>query len=92
VTSSPEPDPSSGSALREIERRLCDDERIAELNVHLSEHGGRVFVRGDVSGDDRRDRVLALVREACPGTDVVDELVVGADGLARTPDHREEIS
>jgi hypothetical protein len=78
--------------LREVERVLCEDEDTAELGIHLSLHGGRLFVRGDVASGERRDLVLRLVRQHCGDVAIVDELTVAAEGLAHAPDHREEIS
>lgn len=77
--------------LKEIERHICEDERTAELGVHLTLHGGRLFVQGGVASAERRDRVLALVAEYCPQADVVDELAITEDDLALPPTHREEI-
>lgn len=82
----------SSYTLKEIERTLCEDERTAELGVHLSMRGGRIFVQGGVAGTERRDRVLAVVREHCGDVPVVDELTVTEDALTHAPDHREEIS
>lgn len=79
-------------ALKEIERAICEDERTAELGVHLTLRGGRVFVRGDVAGAERRRQVLAVVRERCGDVPIVDEVTVVEDALAQAPDHREEIS
>ena len=78
--------------LREVERALCEDESTAELGIHLGLHGGRLFVRGDVASDERRQVVLDLVRQHCGDVPLVDELTVATEGLAHAPDHREEIS
>jgi hypothetical protein len=81
--------------LRAVERALCDEDDLAELGIHLSVHGGRLFVRGDVAGEERRREVLDCVARHVRGLapdDIVDELTVGADGLGHAPGHREEIS
>jgi len=78
--------------LREVERALCEGEDTAELGIHLSLHGGRLFVRGDVASDERRRGVLDVVARHCVDVVIVDELTVAAEGLAHAPDHREEIS
>jgi hypothetical protein len=78
--------------LREVERKLCEDDDTAELGIHLAVHGGRLFVRGDVASDERRRVVLDVVARCCPDAEVVDELTTAADGLAHAPDHREEIA
>ena len=78
--------------LREVERSLCEDDETAELGIHLSLHGGRLFVRGDVASEERRRVVLDVVARHCGEVPLVDELTVAADGLSLAPDHREEIS
>jgi hypothetical protein len=78
--------------LREVERALGEDDDTAELGIHLSLHGGRLFVRGDVASDERRQLVLERIGEHCTGVPIVDELTVAAEGLGHGPDHREEIS
>jgi hypothetical protein len=79
-------------ALLDIERAICEDERTAELTVHLTQRGGRVFVSGDVAGEERRRRVLEVIHERCGDVPVVDELTVVEDTLGQAPEHREEIS
>jgi hypothetical protein len=77
--------------LKEIERDVGDDERLAELNVRLSSRGGRIVVQGAVASVAGRDAVLGLVRQRCPECEVVDELVVAEDGLSRPPARPEVI-
>jgi hypothetical protein len=77
--------------LRHVEQRLCEDDSTAELNVHLDEHADRIFVRGQASSQERRQRILEVVREMCPGRDVVDELTASEGTLSTGPDHAEEI-
>jgi hypothetical protein len=77
--------------LRHVEQRLCEDDSTAELNVHLVEHGDRIFVRGQASSEAGRERVLAVVREMCPGRELVDELATTDASLSAGPDHSEEI-
>lgn len=78
-------------ALRHIEERLAEDERTAELGIHVEERGSRLFLRGCVSAEERRDAVLVVVRELCPGREVVDEMSCSESTLGREPDHVEEI-
>jgi hypothetical protein len=78
--------------LREVERTLCEGDDTAELGIHLELHGGRLFVRGDVASDERRQHVLDCVRRAVGDVAIVDELTVAAEGLAHAPAHREEIA
>jgi stage III sporulation protein SpoIIIAA len=77
--------------LRHVEQRLCEDDSTSELNVHLEEHGRRIFVRGQASSDERRERVLGVVRSMCPDREVVDELTTTDATLSARPDHVEEI-
>ena len=77
--------------LWDVERRLAEDPRTAELGVHLVEHAGRLFVRGQVASEGRRRVVLEIVREMCARADVVDELTSAEEGLSSGPGHAEEI-
>lgn len=77
--------------LRDVERRLAEDERTSELGVQLAQHGGRLFVRGQVASDAARQAVLEVVGEMCPGSDVVDEMSSAEESLARAPERAEEI-
>ncbi len=77
--------------LKEIEREICDDDRLGELNVHLTVRSGRMYVRGQVTSDQGRRTVLDLVRDRCPQCSVVDELTVAEEALATPPTHSEEI-
>jgi hypothetical protein len=77
--------------LRHVEQRLCEDDDTSELNVHLEEHGNRIFVRGQASSDERRERILGIVREMCADREVVDELTTPDATLSTGPDHVEEI-
>ncbi|WP_114908207.1 BON domain-containing protein [Ornithinimicrobium murale] len=77
--------------LRELERRLAEDRSIHELGVHLQQRGGRVFVSGTVASEESRSLVLAVVREACPGHEVVDDLACDQGGLGQPPESSEAI-
>jgi hypothetical protein len=91
MTTQPDPVVPSDYLLKEIERELCEDERLAELHVHLSARSGRIFVQGDVASRARRDTVLEIVNERCPSCTVVDELTVAEEALSVPPTHSEEI-
>ena len=75
----------------EVERRLAEDERTAELGILVHEREGRLHVRGTVATEARRARVLEVVAECCGG-DVVDELDVVGDELGTAPERAEVIS
>jgi hypothetical protein len=77
--------------LRHVEQRLAEDPRTAEMGVQLAEHSGRLFVRGQVSSDQRRRAVLEVVREMCPDAELVDEIVCTESELSQAPRKVEEI-
>ncbi len=77
--------------LKHIEQRLAEDDRTSELSVQVEERGGRLFVRGRVSSEERRRAVLAVVRELSRGRAVVDETSCSENTLGHEPDHVEEI-
>lgn len=88
-----EPDPEpTGYRLKEVERLLAEDDGTSELQIQLGMAGGRLVVQGRVASAERRERVLATVREHCPGVVVVDELGTDDDTLARAPETSEGIS
>jgi hypothetical protein len=59
-----------------IQQRLAEDPRTAEQGVRAFVRDRQVFLRGDVPTRQRRDRVLAVVREVVPDHDIHDELVL----------------
>jgi hypothetical protein len=77
--------------LRDVERRLGEDDRTSELGVSVNERGGRLFVKGNVPSVQRRRAVLDIVQQMCPGTEVVDEMTNTGESLRTRPDHTEEI-
>ncbi|WP_088285008.1 hypothetical protein [Kineosporia sp. A_224] len=77
-------------ALKDVERRICEDDRITEMGVRLSVRGARIVVQGTVASPSRRDDVLALVRAACPRCPVLDEMRL-TDGDLSTPPHGAEV-
>lgn len=77
--------------LKHIEQKLAEDGDIAELGIHLTQHGDQVFVRGQVASSHNGDRVLEVVRRELPGREVVDELTCVESDLSTTPSSSEEI-
>jgi hypothetical protein len=77
-------------ALKDLERRICEDDRITDLGVQLSVRGGRIVVQGALASSTRRDVVLALIHEACPDCPVVDETRCAGAELS-TPPHGAEV-
>lgn len=80
-----------GYDLKDLERALAEDGATAELGVRLSAVGDRVFVRGHVAGERRREEVLARVRAGCGGLTVVDELTSAEAQLAQPAGPAEEL-
>lgn len=78
-------------ALKDLERAICEDERVTELGVRLSIKGGRIVVQGNLMSSQRRDEVVRLVREHCPGCDVVDDTSCSEAELSTPPLRAEEI-
>ncbi|MFN8075179.1 MAG: hypothetical protein U0Q15_07125 [Kineosporiaceae bacterium] len=76
--------------LKDLERRICDDDGASELGVHLSVRGDHLVVDGQVASAQGRTRVLELV-EGCCGLPVLDQLTVAADTLDRPPAAAEEL-
>ncbi len=77
--------------LRDVERRLAEEAATAELGVHLSEHGRRVVVHGQVSSEASRRAVLGRVGELCPDREVVDELTCAEQTLSDPPHPAEDL-
>jgi osmotically-inducible protein OsmY len=71
-----------------IQQRLAEDPRTAEQGVRAFIRDRQVFLRGAVPSAQRRDRVLAVVREVAPDHQVHDELEL--TGCAE-PSGREEL-
>jgi hypothetical protein len=77
--------------LRDVERRLAEEAATAELGVHLTEHGTKVVVHGQVSSEDSRRAVLERVASLCPGREVLDQLTCAEQTLSRPPHGAEEL-
>lgn len=77
--------------LRHVEQMLAEDGDVAELGIHLSEHGDHVVVRGQVASNRNGERVMEAVRRALPGKDVMNELTCVEGDLSSTPRGTEEI-
>jgi len=84
-------DPPDVYDLRELERRLAEDDATAELGVHVHQAGSQLIVHGWVSSSQARTRMLAAVREGCPGMPIIDELTSQDSTLSGGPAPSEEI-
>lgn len=78
--------------LNHIEQRLAEDDRTAELGIHLTEREGRLYLHGTVASQARRDRVLEVVHEVSPQHEVICEIDVLEDDLRGPPGRPEVIS
>jgi hypothetical protein len=79
------------TTLREVERRLAEEESTAELGVHLSERGGRVVIDGQVASETSHRAVLDLVGALLPGVEIVDQLTCAEETLAGPPRPAEDL-
>lgn len=59
-----------------IREALAEDPRTNELGVRVVVRNDQVFVQGKIATDSRREHILDVVREHCPGKHVHDELTV----------------
>lgn len=71
-----------------IEARLAEDPRVAELGIQVSVRPARVFLRGSVTSDQRREVAGQLAHELMPGAEIHNELVVVA---GEEPDATEDL-
>lgn len=62
-----------------VEEALACDPRVNEQGLHVAVAGGRVFVTGTVSTQQRRDAVAAIVGELLPEHELRNEVTVSAD-------------
>lgn len=77
--------------LKDVERRLAEEDATAELGVHLREHDGRVLVQGQVASESSRHAVLDRVAALLPGRAVVDRLTCTESTLGDRPRAAEEL-
>lgn len=77
--------------LKDVERRLAEEAGTAELGVHLTQHGDKVVVHGEVSSEGSRRAVLDRVADLCPGQEVVDELTCAERTLSSPPHPAEDL-
>ncbi|MFJ2031835.1 BON domain-containing protein [Streptosporangium sp. NPDC087985] len=59
-----------------VQRALAEDERTSELGIRVDIRGGQLFLRGQVSGAERRTLIAAVAEEAAPGLTVRNEITV----------------
>lgn len=71
---------------RRLERALMDDERTHELGIQVLCVGHRIVAQGEVASEERRQRVLQVLREAAPEVEVDDQLTLSAESVVPPAD------
>jgi osmotically-inducible protein OsmY len=59
-----------------VQRALAEDDRTTELGIRVDVRGEHVFLRGQVSCDERRREIEKVAREAAPGLRVHNEITL----------------
>ncbi|GGS93672.1 hypothetical protein GCM10010156_59950 [Planobispora rosea] len=71
-----------------VQGALAEDERTNELGIRVDVRGEQLFLRGQVSCEERRGLIADVASEAAPGLVVRNELTV-VD--VRTPEEEEKL-
>ncbi|MBB6351391.1 BON domain-containing protein [Nonomuraea muscovyensis] len=59
-----------------IQQALAEDTRTHELGIHVDVRGDQLFLRGQVSGSEQRERLGQVAHEAAPGLRMHNEIKV----------------
>lgn len=59
-----------------VQRALAEDDRTTELGIRVDVRGEHVYLRGQVSSDQRRRAIEVVAREAAPGLRVHNEIAL----------------
>ncbi|GIH60343.1 MULTISPECIES: BON domain-containing protein [Microbispora] len=59
-----------------VQRALAEDERTTELGIRVDVRGEEVYLRGQVSCDERRHQIENVAREAAPGLRLHNEITL----------------
>ncbi|MEV4092072.1 BON domain-containing protein [Streptosporangium saharense] len=59
-----------------VQRALAEDDRTNELGIRVDVRGGQLFLRGQVSGDERRMLIADVAHEAAPELTLRNEITV----------------
>ncbi|HLU71694.1 MAG TPA: BON domain-containing protein [Nonomuraea sp.] len=59
-----------------VQAALAEDGRTHELGIRVDVRGDQLFLRGQVSGAEQRERLGQVAREAAPGLHVHNEVNV----------------
>lgn len=63
-----------------IQQSLAEDPRVAALGLQVTVRPPKIFLRGDVPSQQRRERAAEMVREMMPGYEVYNEIEVTGSG------------
>lgn len=72
-------DPSDEPKQYQVERireALAHDSRAGELEIEVKIRGAKVFLRGTVPTEERRDAIATIAKEVLPDHDIHNETVV----------------
>lgn len=72
-----------------VRQTIVNDPRVLEFSIRVTVVGQKIFVRGPVSTDERREAVGTIVRETFPGYELANETTVVTP---TEPDGAEEIT
>jgi osmotically-inducible protein OsmY len=59
-----------------VQAALAEDVRTHELGIRVDVRGDQLFLRGEVSGAEQRERLAQVAREAAPDLQVHNEIHV----------------
>jgi osmotically-inducible protein OsmY len=71
-----------------IQRTLAEDPRVAALGLQATVRPPKVFLRGEVPSEERRERAAEVVHDLLPDFEIYNEIEVTG---AQEPYSREEL-
>jgi len=74
---------------RDLECAIATDPRTNELGIRLQVRGDHLVVSGEVASEERRARVLEVIKEHDTGLDIVDYIVLSAEPGPGGPQHEQ---
>ncbi|GAB1822200.1 BON domain-containing protein [Herbidospora sp. RD11066] len=57
-----------------VQQAIAEDGRTNELGIRVDVRGDQLFLRGQVTGEEQRDLLTDVAREAAPGLTVHNEV------------------
>jgi len=88
----PTPDQMPHYVIQRVREALAHDPRVGELELGVDVRGDRLFVTGSVQTEERRAAVEQVAREAAPGMEVHNQVLVAAPPAAQGDVEVEAIS